>query len=360
MRFTIEGLGTALPPRRVSQEEATAHALARCVDGERDERRLAALYRRSGVASRHSVLEDGAEERLFPLGPHGGEQSARTSERMRLYAAKALPLAAEAARKALREADADPATITHLVTVSCTGFAAPGLDVGLIHELGLPPAVTRTQVGFMGCHGLLNGLAVADAFARSAAGSRVLLSSTELCTLHFRNGSGADRVVANALFADGAGALVGSALAGATPGWSLIGSGSVVLPQTEEQMGWRIGDHGFEMELSAQVPETIERALASWISSWLDRFGIGIDDVKTWAIHPGGPRVLDACESSLGLSSGACRVSREVLRECGNMSSATVLFILERLFRDGAPPPCVLLAFGPGLVVEAALLGAQR
>jgi predicted naringenin-chalcone synthase len=239
------------------------------------------------------------------------------------------------------------------VTVSCTGFQAPGFDIELIKKLHLAPTIERTHVGFMGCHGALNGLRVARAYADSQPAARILLCAVELCGLHYRYSWTPRSMVSNALFADGAGALVGAA--GDTAGWRAVASGTCVFPDTQYAMTWSIGDHGFEMTLSTHVPGLIAQHLRPWVEQWLAGNGLKLAEIASWAVHPGGPRILSAVEESLGLASEATAVSREVLECCGNISSPTVLFILERLRQRQAPRPCVALGFGPGLTAEAAL-----
>ena len=164
-------------------------------------------------------------------------------------------------------------------------------------------------------------------------------------------------MVANTLFADGAAAVVGTpAPNGATAEWSVQAQGAFLMPDSGDAMSWRIGDHGFRMTLSAEVPELIRTNLGGWLEGWLKSQGLAVDDVESWAVHPGGPRILEAVEDALALENGSLDVSRDVLRGHGNMSSPTVLFVLERLRRRGAGLPCVALAFGPGLVVEAMLV----
>jgi predicted naringenin-chalcone synthase len=273
---------------------------------------------------------------------------------MQWYEQEAPALAEEASEAALEQAELDPREVTHLVTVSCTGFFAPGVDALLIERLGLPRAVHRTHVGFMGCHGALNGLRAATAYARDPD-ARVLLCAVELCSLHFAYGWDPEMLVANTLFADGAAALAG--WGGEDDGaWRVRDSGTFLMPDSDEAMTWRIGDHGFRMTLSAQVPERIRQHLAGWLGPWLRERGVAPEEVGSWAVHPGGPRILDAVEEAMELPGDALTISRETLRDYGNMSSPTVLFIVERMRRENAPRPCVALAFGPGLVVEAALL----
>jgi predicted naringenin-chalcone synthase len=293
----------------------------------------------------------------LPTGEQGNPgPGPTTAVRMQTYCEHALPLALRAARNALIDAGTRPDEITHLVTVSCTGFAAPGVDIGLMKRLELSPSVQRTHVGFMGCHGALNGLRVARAYAASDPAARVLLCAVELCSLHFHYGWNPKRMVANALFGDGAAAVVGAPASAAPPdAWTATASGSRLFPDAEYAMTWHVGNHGFDMTLSTKVPNLIRANLRPWMEKWLGEQGLALADVRSWAVHPGGPRVLSDVESALGLSPSDTNVSREVLNECGNMSSPTVLFLLGRLRTRAAPRPCVTLGFGPGLVVEAAL-----
>ena len=268
---------------------------------------------------------------------------------------------------ALLDAAIEASAITHLITVSCTGFGAPGFDLALIANLPLAMDVARTHVGFMGCHGAFNGLRVARAFVEADPSACVLLCAVELCSLHLQEGWNPYHIVANALFADGAGAVVSIAADGAgagsthKTGLQLVASTSTVLPGTEELMGWIIEDHGFSMVLSSKVPSRIATQLRPWLEQWLAGLGLTLPEVETWAVHPGGPRILAAVLESAGLQPAQIDLSTAVLRQFGNMSSATILFILERLRttagRDG---PCLALGFGPGLTVEAALLMVQK
>lgn len=371
MSATLLGLGTALPAHGVSQAVSAAMSAPLCCTTADEHRLFEVLYRRSRVKSRHSVLlqTQGApcdaasgnghalEQTFFPATQGENDPGPGTRLRMERYAIEAAPLALAAARQALDQASIDPAMIDHLITVSCTGFAAPGVDVALIHSLEMNPQVSRTNVGFMGCHGAFNGLRIASSLVRGTT-ERALVCAVELCSLHFAYGWNPQRIVANSLFADGAGAVLvgGESAAGAgAEGWQLKANGSVMLADSRDAMTWTVTDHGFEMTLSPRVPELIQAHLRPWLESWLARFGLSIAEVGSWAVHPGGPRILQSVESALSLPVGALAVSHEVLAECGNMSSPTILFILERLRRQGAARPCVALGFGPGLAVEAML-----
>lgn len=320
----------------------------RIIDGMLDDAHIEAM----------SELEFG--DLPMPDGPvqHGPS----TGERMRIFAEAAPELAVRAADLALIDSGVDVSAITHLVIVTCTGFSAPGIDIAIINRLGLRRDVGRIQVGFMGCHGAINGLRAATAIAQGDPKNRVLLCAVELCSLHYSFQWDPTRAVGNAVFADGSAALVighgDSAPATATSEGSTLrcaSTGSCIIPESTDAMSWNLGDHGFEMFLSSRVPDLIGKHLRPWFESWLATSGLKIEDIGSWAVHPGGPRILSAVEESLGLPREATATSREVLAECGNMSSPTVLFILQRLRAAGAKMPCVALGFGPGLAAEAAL-----
>ena len=361
MPLSVIGLGTAVPQGRISQAEALALAPQMHAASPRQQRLLERIYQRSGVTHRHCI-------------PPSVSPNPTTAERMRRYQPAALDLAHRASRLALEDAGIEASAITHLITVSCTGFGAPGFDLALIASLPLPMDVARTHVGFMGCHGAFNGLRVARAFVEADPKACVLLCAVELCSLHLQEGWNPDHIVANALFADGAGAVVavgsevgprlGSEMGSPSPrktgGLELVASSSTVLAATEELMGWTIEDHGFSMVLSSQVPSRIAENLRPWLDHWLAGQGLALPEVETWAVHPGGPRILRAVLESAALQPAQIDLSTEVLAQFGNMSSATIRFILERLRSRAGSGPCLALGFGPGLTVEAALLMRQQ
>lgn len=366
MSFAILGTGTALPARRLSQAEAVEAARVVCARTARQAELLPVFYRLTGIETRHLVLDpqvvrdvlDGTRLSGSEFLPGGADddRGPTTGQRMRHYAREAGPLAVAAAGRALERAGLPPRRVTHLVSVSCTGFQAPGVDRALLTGLDLAATVERTHVGFMGCHGAFNGLRVARGFTGADPEARVLVCAVELCSLHYHYGWDPEKMVANALFADGAAAVAGGpADAAPADAWRLAATGSCLFPDSADAMTWSVGDHGFEMTLSARIPELLGRHLGPWLAAWLDPHGLTAATVASWAVHPGGPRILAAVERALALPRLATAVSREVLAECGNMSSPTVLFILERLRDRGAPRPCVALGFGPGLVAEALL-----
>ncbi|MCC7424416.1 MAG: type III polyketide synthase [Planctomycetaceae bacterium] len=366
MSMQMLGLGVASPAHSVPQGMACDAMLERCCESDEQRSLMNQIYQRAGVNERGSVLlvappetEEAANGFFFTPRRDVEDKGPSTRARMEKYEEHALDLALESSRAAIERSGVDPSAITHLVTCSCSGFSAPGFDIGLIQELELSPETSRTHVGFMGCHGAFNALRAAHGYAASDPDAVVLVCSVELCSLHHHYGWSTEKVIANGLFADGSGAVVcrGSRRgAENSGGYSLIRNGSHLLDGTLRMMSWRIGDNGFEMTLSQKVPRIIEDKLAPWMSEFLAREGLTIDDIKGWAIHPGGPKILDACVTALNISPHEVDVSREVLANHGNMSSATVLFVLERLLQEPMEGPVVALGFGPGLTIEAMLL----
>jgi predicted naringenin-chalcone synthase len=361
----IRSIGTAVPERSLSA--ARSLEVARALTPEQvPVSLLRRLHERSGIDGRGCAVLAG--DGSVPI--YGVDQSRvavatnpGTADRMRAYLEAAEELAISASRRALAHAQVDAAGITHLVTASCTGFASPGIDQAIIAALGLGAHVRRTHIGFMGCHAAVNAMAVASAFAASDRAACVLLACAEVCTVHFQASARVDRVVANTLFADGAAAAVISAPPQDDGGVqslierpALARCASAIIPDSTGSMAWHIGDHGFEMTLGADVPDRIAAALPRWVDRELEALGMARADVGGWAIHPGGPRVIDAVTASLGLPACAGDASRTVLRRHGNMSSATLLFIMEEMRRAGVPRPWVGLAFGPGLAGEMAIL----
>ena len=363
MSFVLHGLGTATPPDRLTRADAIA--VAKVLADPAISHWVEDIYSGSGVNSRHQVIgRDVADDvvngtcvtgspfLLDASRPNGPS----TSARMAIYEKQATPLATRAAALALEQSGFAPESITHLVTVSCTGFVSPGVDFGLMTALGLPSTVERVNVGFMGCHGSINGLRVANAYATADPTAHVLLTAVELCSLHYYYGGDPGKLIANALFADGAAALVGSGQP-VENGWHVLATGSVRVPDSEPDMGWKVGDSGFEMSLTKRVPKLIATHLKPWLVGWLAKNGLTADAVSGWAVHPGGPKVLTSVCEALGLPDSAVGYSRQVLAEYGNMSSPTVWFIVDRMRQAGVSGPVVVLGFGPGLVAEAALIG---
>ncbi len=274
-----------------------------------------------------------------------------TAARMRRYEADAPKLAAEAVDGLGLGADA--ARITHVIVTTCTGFSAPGLDLELIERCGLPPTVERTVIGFMGCYAAINALKLSRHIVRSDPKARVLILSLELCTLHLQETDDIEQVLSFLVFGDGCAA----ALVTADPeGLALDRFHAVLVPETTGLITWHIRELGFDMFLSGQVPGAIGHGLRVAADEILG--GQKPNAIDLWAVHPGGRSVLDAVETALSLGSTALSDSRAVLEQYGNMSSATIMFVLKRLLTSKSKGSGCAMAFGPGLTAETMLFRA--
>ena len=319
-----------------------------------DERSRALFDRMAGlseIAHRYAIFAPGPMPRTEALDAEGFYRRGAfpsTAQRMARFQAPALDLAQTAVDR-LDLGPGERARITHLIVASCTGFAAPGLDFRLMRAAGLPETVERTMIGFMGCFAAVNGLRLARHIVRSEAGARVLVVNLELCSLHLQEQWELARMLSFLLFGDGASA----ALVTADPEGLALGTfRTEVVPRTDGLITWDVGDSGFEMHLSGQVPNQI-RGFARAKGTELLR-ALDVPEPAHWALHAGGRTVLDAVQEGFGLRPEALRHSRAVLREFGNMSSATLMFVLSHILA-GPPAPGlgVAMAFGPGLTVES-------
>jgi len=304
------------------------------------------VWQRSGIQTRHGVAD-----------PREEDVSAwSTAARMRRFVAEALPLGKEALTSCLADAKLQPSDVGQLTVVSCTGYATPGLDVLLARDLGLPASAQRLHVGHMGCYAALPALATA-ADAAVARGRTTLLLCLELTSLHIQPADqDVEQMVAHALFSDAAAAV---AVAPAGPGLELVDLVSRTDAPQAGLMSWDVTDLGFRMGLSPRVPTVLSGHVVEVVGGLLAAHGLAVDDVAHWAIHPGGPRIVDVVASRLGLGDDQVTDSRAVLREHGNCSSATVLLILDRVLARAdlhRGDHVVAMAFGPGLTLYAALL----
>jgi predicted naringenin-chalcone synthase len=348
----LNRIGTAVPAYDVHDA-----FVARAGRFLKDDRTLALFHRmadRSQIAHRWSCLSCGADTpgRIDEAGFYTLGAFPSTAARMRRFEHEAAPLAIRAV-EALNLGKA-AAGLTHLITVTCTGFAAPGVDFALMRHFGLDPGIERSSVGFMGCHAAINALKLARHIVRSEPDARVLLVCLELCTLHLQESENLEDVLSFLIFGDGCAA----ALVTAEPeGLALDSFQALLVPDTEQNISWRIGDAGFDMVLSGQVPAGVAEGLRQGAGAVLR--GAAPEDIALWAIHPGGRSVLDAVEGALRLPPDALATSRAVLRDNGNMSSATVLFVLEAMMQDATlgQRGCAM-AFGPGMVAETMLFHA--
>lgn len=378
MTVSVRSVETAVPVTALDQL-AVRDLFARQPGITRLGRRLiSAVYDTSAIDTRHTVVSElDAGPGSVATAPAGGEPvfydraaekvlSPSTGTRNEVYAERSPELFLGAAARALEAAvGVEAADVTHVVTVSCTGFYAPGPDYALVRGLGLRPSTQRYHLGFMGCYGAFPALRAARDFCRADPEAVVLVVSVELCTIHLRTSNDPDVILASSVFADGAAAAVVSARPLA-PGETVLGLDAfetVLTPTGEGDMAWRIGDAGFEMTLSSYVPRIIEQHIRGALAPLLDAdaglTGRPYADVERWAIHPGGRSILDKVQRNLDLSEEQLEPSREVLRQYGNMSSATILFVLQRILHKAstdADERVCAMAFGPGLTVETALL----
>jgi predicted naringenin-chalcone synthase len=305
------------------------------------------MAERSGIEHRWSVLPPAPGGR--PHNEAGGfyhPAMPPTSTRMQRYAAEAPELALQAIERLRQQVSLDG--VTHLVVASCTGFVAPGIDQIIARRLGLDQ-VERTLVGFMGCYAAVCALRTAFHIARSEPGARVLAVTLELCTLHLQETQALEQLLAMLQFSDGAGA----ALITADPiGFEMSHLFSLALEDSAELIQWKIGDTGFEMTLSGEVPARIQHALERPEVRETLYNGWGADEIDSWAVHAGGRSILDAVERGLELPQGALFASRDILARYGNMSSSTLMFVLSELIERPDVRKGVALAFGPGLAAE--------
>lgn len=356
----ILAIGTAVPPHRLMQADVYQWVCDSLDASPAQRRLLNRLYTASGIETRYSCLPDAAaldrHSRFAPGRPLA--ETPTTAERMAIYQHASVEIGVAAAERALARPDIPDAgkQVTHLIVVSCTGFFAPGLDLAIAQRLGLRASVQRTVIGFMGCAAAFNGLRLAAQIVAGQPEALVLVVCVELCTLHLQPGSDRVSLTVASLFADGAAAcLVGAAL----PGGDLLlikRLYSQIEPETEDAMAWQIGDHGFVMRLSPDVPRHAGSLATSALATLLDQ-----QPAPTfWAIHPGGRAIVDRLAELLQLSPAQTAASYSILRQYGNMSSPTVLFVLRELLdqlRSSAlPVDGVAAAFGPGLVTEMAAL----
>jgi predicted naringenin-chalcone synthase len=339
----LNRIGTAVPPYDI--HAAFVEFGSETIE---DPYRRALFDRMASLADihhRYAIIEAGPKPRdkvLDAAGFYRRGAFPSTAARMALYEPHALDLA----MRAVQKLDADPAGITHLIVASCTGFTAPGLDFQIMRAAGLPDSTQRTIVGFMGCFAAVNALKLAGQIVRADPQSRVLVVNLELCSLHLHEDfQDVAKMLSFLLFADGASA----ALVSAEPAGIRLGRfQAAVIPRSHDLITWHIGDSGFDMHLSGQVPGRIRR--------WLPEHGVKLlppEPPTLWAVHAGGRSILDSVQHGLELPPDALRYSREILRDYGNMSSATLMFVLEKILRDlGASGTGIGMAFGPGLSVE--------
>lgn len=330
------------------------------LDYEHD-RKLKAIFRSSGISHRYSVLDDYGKEEGFMFYPDTKdfEPFPSTEARMYEYQKHAAALCIEAINNCAQRSVTNLHSITHLIVVSCTGMYAPGLDIDLVEKLGLRHDVQRVSINFMGCYAAFNGIKVGDAFCKSDPTANVLIVCVELCSIHFQKQATEDNMLANALFADGAAAV----LMQHEPamGMNLIPEAfhNSLSFSKDPEMAWRVGNSGFEMKLTSYVPEIIKDGIKKLTDEMLSKINESFNAIKHFAIHPGGKKILEVIEQELSLTKEDNRFAYHVLNHYGNMSSPTVLFVLYYLLKDLTPQNAgesvLSFAFGPGLTLESIL-----
>lgn len=355
----VRAIATALPEFKSQQSEIEAFMLRVVGDTDRKKAFIRKIYEGSAIDTRYSVIPDyrlPTEERTFFPKNDSLEPVPTTAQRNALFCVEANNLAVLAVRRLFDQLPGfDPQSVTHLITVSCTGFSAPGFDYHLVKEFDLSPSIHRFHIGFMGCFAAFPALKLAQSLVRSTPGAQVMIVDVEACTIHFQRDFQPDVVVANALFADGAAAL----LVSADPGpLRLHDFRSHIIPGSENDMAWIIGETGFDMKLSSYVPRLIEGNIQAILDRLFAASGWNRDELKLWAVHPGGRAILDKTAQVLNLNEGQLDVSYDVLRQYGNMSSVTIFFVLKEILERGQKGKLFACAFGPGLTVESGFLEA--
>jgi len=360
-RPSVLAIATVLPPNVCTREQSLAIASQVFHDQPDACAFVQRLLMASGIEQRHTVIADYGRpmhERTFFPRTRDFRPEPTTRARNDMFDRESKVLALQACEALSRSPWRS--RVTHVISASCTGFAAPGFDVTLVRALGLSPRIHRTHVGFMGCYAGFSTLKLADAICRADPAALVLVVHVELCTLHVHFRGDADTLIANSLFADGVAAvLIGGdkhgELAQGTP-LAVRGSASFLLPGGEEDMTWTIGDDGFHMTLSPRVPHLLHKHLPAAFAALLGEQGAERAQIRHWAIHPGGPAILDKAVKALAIHESDVALARDLLRTCGNMSSATLWFLLDRVRRAPGAGLVYACGFGPGLTLESALL----
>jgi predicted naringenin-chalcone synthase len=311
------------------------------------------LYQQSSIQQRYSVVADYSrpvnEWKFYPQ-TENLEPFPSLEQRMALYHRYAPLLSVDAIRDCLHNV-AHHYEITHLITVSCTGMSAPGLDLQIMELMDLDKNIFRTSVNFMGCYAAVHALKLADAFCKSDTKAKVLIVCTELCTLHFQREATIDNITSSLLFGDGSAAVL--VCNNGSTGIEISGFHSEVIPKGKRDMAWELSSSGFLMTLSGYVPELIEEDFLAVVTKALMPSGIKVVDIQQWCIHPGGKKILEAIEHSVGITKENLILSYDVLANYGNMSSATILFVLKDIMHLKQKGQNIFAsAFGPGLTVE--------
>jgi prepilin-type processing-associated H-X9-DG protein len=362
----ITSIGTANPPNKFNQTQLADFMVQAMQLNELDSRKLKTIFRASGIETRYSVIDDYGKKEKFNFYSNNLnlEPQPTTKARLDLFREKSLSLSLNAIADCFAKVPIENKRITHLIVVSCTGMYAPGLDIDIVKSLNLPSNIQRLSINFMGCYAAFNAIKIADTYCASDSNAKVLVVCTELCSIHFQKEFTDDNLLANALFADGSAAVLieGSPRKGVN--LKPVSFFCDLATEGEQDMAWTVGDLGFEMRLSAYVPEVIKSGIASLTKKLLAQISNQLSDISYYAIHPGGKKILEVIEQALGLTKKDNQASYAVLKKYGNMSSPTVLFVLNEVSKnlDDADDRKKILsfAFGPGLTLESMVLEIQN
>ena len=329
---------------------------------ETDKRKMRLLYHQSAIHTRYSVLPDyslNASEWQFYPATENLEPFPNLELRMKWFNATAPALSLQAIKDCINNR-INKDEITHLVMVSCTGMSAPGLDLQVMELLNLRPNIFRTSINFMGCYAAIHGLKLADAFCGNDPDAKVLVVCTELCTLHFQKENTMDNIASSLLFGDGAAAMLITGNNYKEKGLSINKFYSEVSFKGKQDMSWQLSSSGFLMTLSGYIPDLIEQDFNTLLCNALDNAGFSKKDISHWCIHPGGKRVLQSIEKSIDVTAEDLKYSYDVLKNYGNMSSPTILFVLKEIMDSlgGSNGNANIFgaAFGPGLTLETFIL----
>ncbi|MEX0844127.1 MAG: 3-oxoacyl-[acyl-carrier-protein] synthase III C-terminal domain-containing protein, partial [Balneolaceae bacterium] len=364
MPVFIHDIATSVP-RFSSDQQHIREVMKKHVGTDRKSQAIIhRIYSQSGIEKRHSVIEDFMPNKAGTLFFNGQAMNEPgTAVRNKVYEQESKKLFVDVGRKLLADnPHISSDEITHVITVSCTGFFAPGPDYEIVKALNLKPSTQRFHVGFMGCYAAFPALKMAQSFCISDPEAVVLLVSAELCTLHFQFKNDVDNLLSGSVFADGAAGMIISSKSPQKQSFEIKQFASALAPNGEKDMAWTIGDSGFDMVLSTYVPDIIRDNLEPVIQPLYDQYQLSGNNIDFWALHPGGRAILDKIEDSLNLLPAQISASREVLAEFGNMSSATVLFVLKKLLDSElkAGQNILTMAFGPGLTIESGLLSVHH
>jgi len=359
MSSYIHSIQTSVPQYSYHQNELRDRMKEIVPGSERDERIIHHIYSRSGIETRYSVVDDFRKTGSHQLFFNGQGASPGTASRNDTYIREGRKLFVNVAEKLIDHSGFRADDITHLITVSCTGFYAPGPDYDIIKALGISPKTERYHLGFMGCYAAIPALKMANQICQANPKANVMVVSVELCTLHFQANPKMDDLLSASVFADGgSGAIVSSREPNKTS-YQIDGFASAITEKGKDDMAWSIGDTGFNMVLSNYIPDLLEEGLHPFLDPVLEQYQLTLDDIDLWGVHPGGRAILDKVEKTFSLPESSLSASRNVLSNFGNMSSATVLFVLKELLEmplKSKNERTLTMAFGPGLTLESALL----